>query len=67
MLVAQCTCKAIENFAPRDEIRRFLWDKMAILISIGLKIGLHITLDRDDGQNKLEGCISKNMTEMAQN
>ena len=34
---------------------------MANLIPIGLKIGLPITLDRNDGQNKLEGCISKNM------
>ena len=43
----------------------FLWDKMAILSPIGLKIGLPITLDRIDGQNKLEGCISKNMAKMA--
>ena len=50
------------NYWPKG---RILWDKMAILIPIGLKIGLPITLDRNDGQNKLEGCISKNMAEMA--
>ena len=44
---------------------RFLWDKMAILIPIGLKIGLPITFDRKDRQNKLEGCILKNMAKMA--
>ena len=38
---------------------------MTILSSIGLYIGLPITLDRNDGQNKLEGCISKNMAKMA--
>ena len=38
---------------------------MTILSPIGLKIGLPITLDRNDGQNKLEGCISKNMAKMA--
>ena len=38
-----------------------LWDKMAILSPISLNIGLPITLDRNDGQNKLEDCISKNM------
>ena len=38
---------------------------MAILSSIGLKIGLPITLDRSDGQNKLEVCISRNMAKMA--
>ena len=40
-------------------------DKMAILSLIGLKIGLSITLDRNDGWNKLEVCISKNMAKMA--
>ena len=44
---------------------RFLWDKMSILIPIGLKIGLPITLHVNDGQNKLEVCISKNMAKMA--
>ena len=44
---------------------RFLWDKMAILSQIGLKIGLPTTLDRNDGQNKLEVCISKNTTKIA--
>ena len=34
---------------------------MAILSPIGLKIGLHTTLDINDGQNKLEVYISKNM------
>ena len=45
----------------------FLWDKIANVIPIGLKvkIGLPITLDRNDGQNKLEGCISKNVARMA--
>ena len=43
----------------------FLWDKLVILSPIGLKFGLPITLDRNDGQNKLEGCISKNMAKMA--
>ena len=38
---------------------------MAILSPIGLKIGLHTTLDRNDGQNKLEVYISKNMARMA--
>ena len=44
---------------------RFLWDKMAILSPIGLTIGLPITLHVNDGQNKLEVCISKNMAKMA--
>ena len=44
---------------------RFLWDKMAILSPIGLKIGFPITFDRNDGQNKLEASISNNMAEMA--
>ena len=44
---------------------RFLWDKKAILSPIALKIGLPTTLDRNDGQNKLEVCISKNMAKMA--
>jgi len=44
---------------------RFLWDKMAILSQIGLTIGLPTTLDRNDGQNKLEVCISKNTTKIA--
>ena len=35
------------------------------LSPIGLKIGLSIALDRNDGQNKLEDCISKNMAKMA--
>ena len=41
----------------------FYGEKIAILCPIGLKIGfpIMITLDRNDGQNKLEGCISKNM------
>ena len=38
---------------------------MAILSPIGLKIGLPITLHVNDGQNKLEVCISKNMAKMA--
>ena len=44
---------------------RFLWDKMAILSQIGLKIGLPTTLDRNEGQNKLEVCNSKNTTKIA--
>ena len=44
---------------------RFLWDKMAILSPIGLKIGLPITLHMNGGQNKLEVCISENMAKMA--
>ena len=43
---------------------RFLWDKMAILSPIGLKVGLPITLHVNDGQNKLEVCISKNMAKI---
>ena len=42
-----------------------LWDKMAILSPIGLKIGLPITLHMNDGQNKLEVCISNIMAKMA--
>ena len=38
---------------------------MAILSPIGLKIGLPTTIDGNDGQNKLEVCISKNMAKMA--
>ena len=37
---------------------------MAILSPIGLKIGLPITLHVNDGQNKLEVCISKNMAKI---
>ena len=38
---------------------------MAILSPIGLKIGLPITLHSNDGQNKLEVCISNIMAKMA--
>ena len=37
---------------------------MAILSPIGLKIGLPITLHVNDGQNKLEVCIFKNMAKI---
>ena len=40
---------------------------MAILSPIGLKIALPTTLHRNDGQNKLEVSISKNMAKMANN
>ena len=54
-----------EIMAKKWPKRRFLWDKMAILSPIGLKIGLPITLHMNGGQNKLEVCISKNMAKMA--
>ena len=38
---------------------RLLRDKLVILSSIGLKFGLSITLDSNDGQNKFEVCISE--------
>ena len=38
---------------------------MTILSPIGLKIDFPTTLDRNDGQNKLEVYISKNMARMA--
>ena len=44
---------------------RFLWDKQASLSPIGLKFGLPITLDSNDGQNKLEVCISEITAKMA--
>ena len=40
---------------------------MAILTPIGLKIGLPIILHMNDGQNKLEVCISNIMAKMAKN
>ena len=40
---------------------------MAILTPIGLKIGLPTTLHMNDGQNKLEVCISNIMAKMAKN
>ena len=45
---------------------RFLWPKMAILGQMVIKMGLPITLDGNDGQNKLQVCISKNMAKMGQ-
>ena len=42
-----------------------MWDKMAILSPIGLKIGLPTILHMNEGQNKLEVCTSKNMAKMA--
>ena len=38
---------------------RFLWDKMAILSPIGLKIGFPIILTSYDGHTKLKLCNSK--------
>ena len=46
---------------------RFLWDKMAILSPIGLKIGLPITLHSYDGQNKYQVSIFKNVAKIATN
>ena len=40
---------------------------MAISSPIGLKFGLLVILDRNDGQTKLEENISKNMDKMANN
>ena len=40
---------------------------MAILSPIGLKFGLLVILDRNDGQTKLEENISKNVDKMANN
>ena len=42
----------------------FLWDKIAILCPIGLKIGLPIILTSYDGQTKLKPCNSKNVANM---
>ena len=44
-----------------------LWDKLAILCPIGLKFGLSITIHSNDGQNKLEVCISQITAKMAKN
>ena len=40
---------------------------MAISSPIGLKFGLLVILDRNDGQTKLEENISKNVDKMANN
>ena len=47
------------------KIEVFTQDNMAILCPIGLKIGLPITLDSNDGQNKLWVGISRNVVKMA--
>ena len=39
----------------------------AIISPIGLKFGLSIALHSNDGQNKLEVCISQIMAKMAKN
>ena len=46
---------------------QFLWDKLAILSPIGLKFGLSIALHSNDGQNKLEVCISQITAKMTKN
>ena len=44
---------------------RFLWDKMAKLSPIDFKFGLHINIKENDGQNRFEVHISKNVAKMA--
>ena len=49
------------------EFLEFFWDRMANLDLIDFKLGLYIKVNVNDGQNKFEVHISKNLTKIAIN